>query len=126
MAGTWLVNVIFGTSAFLFTFFFSIINNTWKTSAFRGAMGFILFFFLSYLLRLVLNPKQVRATPITSNNVEGNLEKEHNNTPMELEYVEDTSFQAISLGSLHNELESKNPEIIVDTIRKLAWQNQEG
>lgn len=126
MAGTWVVNLIFGISAFLFTYFFSIINNTWKTSASRGVIGFILFFVLGYFLRFVLNPKALGATPAPSNKIEVNSDTERLNMTNELEQVEDTPFQAISLQSLHRVVDSKDPKIIADTIRTIASQNQEG
>jgi hypothetical protein len=125
MAGTWLVNVILGTSVFLFTFIFTIGNNTWKTSAFRAGIGFILFFFWGYILRLVLNQKTLVSPVNLNKQVDSKIDAVLNNSANE-EQDEDTSFQAIPLGSLHNGIEDKNPKTIADTIKSWASQNQEG
>jgi hypothetical protein len=126
MAGTWLVNVMLGTSAFLFTFISSIANNTWKTSFYRAIIGFILFFILGYILRFVLKQITVGSSPKPINKVESFIETDLNNNANEMEQDEDTSFQAIPLGSLHNGADDKNPKIIADTIRSWTSQNQEG
>ena len=83
---TWLFNVILGFSAFLFTFFFSIINNTLETSLLRAAMGFILFFVLAYALRYVLAQKNMGITTKSSKMVETFSESEKKNDENELEH----------------------------------------
>jgi hypothetical protein len=116
MTGTWLVNVILGFSAFLFTILFSIMNNTWMTSLLRGVIGFVFFFLLAYILRYVLNQKSIGPKPKPIKEDEFHIEDIERERVKGIE-EEDTSFQALNLGALHNG---------VEVTRQWLSQNQEG
>lgn len=54
MKVNWRINLIFGIIAFVLTYGFSIVNNTWLPSLFRAVIGLLLFAALGYLLQFVL------------------------------------------------------------------------
>jgi hypothetical protein len=104
MAGKWGVNVILGLMGSLLTFLFSFVNNTWQTSIMRSGLGFLIFFVLGYLLQYIIRkigaakasePKEYRERYEEVNSAD-------DKTVIAEEKTEtDSSFQAISLTSLH-------------------------
>lgn len=102
---TWKVNTIMGATAFLLTYFFSITNNIWQTSILRAIFGFLFFFLLGYILRLVLSQMNVKkiennSNPIHEHFTEDVLEQEQEELLGEIN-KEDRLFQQIPLHSLH-------------------------
>jgi hypothetical protein len=86
----WKVNLSLGLTASVFTFIFSIENNTWLTSLMRAGLGFLLFFVLAYLLRFficLISSKKLK----------------NNQKTVVKDQEEADSFQSISLDSLHEE-----------------------
>lgn len=118
MAKKWKFNVIFGFTAFLFTYFFSIANNTWQTSSFRASTGFLLFFVLGYMLQFFLSQivSKKNASPFQKQTVgvKADLEMESKNLD-DLPHGEQP-FQAIPLHSLHNGEDEKDSSKIAQTI----------
>jgi uncharacterized membrane protein YraQ (UPF0718 family) len=100
------INMAMGVIAFLFTYFFSFLNNTWQTSLFRAIGGFILFFLLGFVLRIILKQMAVNKTVsmrdesklVVENNIE--IEKDH---PKVEELAGEPGFQAVPLHSLHHQ-----------------------
>jgi len=120
MSVNWGVYGFIGLTASLFTYFFSYTNNTWQTSLFRAGMGFFLFFVLGIILQFIVH--QVDSINNTArdqkqNSVDGKEQKTgsitHGEVPME-----EQSFQALSLDALQSTGNLKDPETIVNTIRK--------
>lgn len=110
-AKKWGVSAIYGIIAFLLTFCFSIVNNTWFTSLFRAVIGFILFFMLGYIIRFVLryivsmkNSEQVQKT----NPDVDSLPEAGQAVPSLEETNVETVFQSIPLQSLHDGKSLKN------------------
>jgi uncharacterized membrane protein YraQ (UPF0718 family) len=100
------INMTMGVIAFLFTYLFSFLNNTWQTSLFRAIGGFIIFFLLGFVLSFIL--KQLAGNTnvsleeepklVVENNSE--IEKDH---PKVEELTEEPGFQAVPLHSLHHQ-----------------------
>ena len=103
MAFNWKLNAILGLTAFLLTYLFSITNNMWPTSLFRACIGFLIFFILGYVLRLVLNQLIIKKSSSSDN--EDHL-MEGSNTDLETKNQGDElleeSFQQIPLTGLHS------------------------
>jgi amino acid permease len=104
MAGKWGVNVIFGLMGSLLTFLFSFSNNTWQTSMVRSGIGFLIFFVLGYLLHYIL--RQISAAKTSEPKEDRKRHEEIKRTDDQTVFSEekteaDSSFQAISLHSLH-------------------------
>jgi uncharacterized membrane protein YraQ (UPF0718 family) len=112
MAASWRVNLFLGIISFLFTYLFSIENNTWQMSLFRAGIGFLLFFLLGYILRFLLH--QIAAKKSTSLLEELNKEEISGQNKIQNDVEngqsDDPSFQAITLGALHNGDNIKKPE----------------
>jgi flagellar biosynthesis/type III secretory pathway M-ring protein FliF/YscJ len=124
MAANWKLNAILGLIPFLLTYLFSFTNNTWQTSMFRACIGFLLFFVLGYMIRLVLNQMKIKKN---SSSVHEHIAVEESNAETEIKkYVEDVlkeSFQQISLQALHKGENTKDPEEVAQTIR--TWTTQD-
>lgn len=126
MSGNWKVNAGLGLTAFLLTFCFSCVNNTWFTSLFRAGIGFLAFFLFSYIFRFALAQilSKKNSGPIQKPSGE---EMEAANTrqesPGEKAELGEPSFQAIPLNALHSFDEEIDPEKIGNTI--LAWTKQD-
>lgn len=69
MKNKWLLNLTWGLTAFTITFLFSIVHNTWIISLYRSAIGFILFFLLGYILRIVLVAQKANGNPKTEEEI---------------------------------------------------------
>jgi uncharacterized membrane protein YraQ (UPF0718 family) len=129
MLANWRVNGILGITALFFTYFFSLVYNTWQTSLFRAGIGFIFFFVLGYSLRFVL--QQIGSNKNSDLTLKENMgevsnpEVEQKNQVEEASMVE-SSFHAIPLHSLHNGENEKDPTNIRHTIRTWTAQNKEG
>jgi uncharacterized membrane protein YraQ (UPF0718 family) len=98
------VNIVLGFISFLFTYLFSIFNNTWQTSLYRAAAGFILFFFLGFVFHIVMKQMAGKSHPahkdISVEEVEVKQKVEKNNAEVE-EMTDTAGFQTVSLHSLH-------------------------
>jgi len=111
MAATWLVNLLLGVFAFLFTFFFSAPNNTWQLALFRAGIGFLLFFLLGFPLRILLHEIASKKIPYIEPK-----QKEQIHNHQEPETYEDhlqdddTLFQPTPLSSLHNRVEEHHSD----------------
>ncbi len=105
MIENWRVNAVLGLLAFIFTFTFSLINNTWITSLFRAGIGFIVFFIFAYILRIVMyqiiSKKNADFLPKQNREKESSVESV-SNTQIEDSSIDNQSFQAVTLQSLHN------------------------
>jgi hypothetical protein len=112
MAGNWGVNVILGLMGSLLTFLFSFSNNTWQTSIVRSGIGFLIFFVLGYLLQYILRQISAAKTsqPKKHRKRHEEIKRADDQTVFSKEKTEsDSSFQAISLNSLHQgETKSSN------------------
>lgn len=102
MAANWKLNAILGITAFLLTYLFSFTNNMWQTALFRASLGFLVFFVLGYVVRLILNKVKIKTTSSSFHeyhSVEGSkVEMEASkHVGKELE----DSFQQIPLNGLH-------------------------
>lgn len=122
----WRVNSILGFIAFLFSFGFSYINNTWQTSLFRAVIGFLLFFLLGALVTIVWNQMiSQKNEPLRTNNraeEEQNLDDKPKKSAEE--QGEEHSFQAMSLGALHKgDSESTSGEEVAQAIRTMMNDN---
>jgi hypothetical protein len=129
MIAKWRANVILGLSAFLFTYFLSLVNNTWKTSLIRASIGFLLFFILAYIVRLVLyqiGSNKNSCLNLDEKKVEGSNPDAESKNHLEEVSSGESSFHALPLHSLHNGTEANDPEKIANTIRTWTTQNQEG
>jgi hypothetical protein len=105
MAGNWGFNAFLGLTAFFFTYFFSYTNNTWQTSSFRAGIGFLFFFVLGYIFRFVLQQigSKKNTGLITNQNMgERSIPKAKQKNQVEEEPIDEPSFQAMPLQSLHN------------------------
>lgn len=51
MKGNLLFNLVFGVIGFILTLLFSLTNNLFMTSVIRGAVSFVVWFLLAFLLR---------------------------------------------------------------------------
>ncbi|WP_413300326.1 hypothetical protein AA0X95_18250 [Bacillus sp. 1P10SD] len=112
MVLNWKVNTMLGLTAFLLTYLFSFTNNTWQTAVFRASIGFVIFFVLGYILRVVLNQMSLKKA---TSQIEIQNTGEASYLDLELEVLgeavleeESPSFQQIPLTALHN---GKNKEI---------------
>lgn len=129
MVANWGVNAILGLTAFILTFFISLVNNTWQTSSFRAVVGFLLFFLFGYLLRFILH--EIGLNKNSDQVQKPNTEEERNPELDWKEQVEvgpmgDQSFQAVPLQSLHNGLDARDSEKGANTIRTQTGPNKEG
>lgn len=106
MTGNWKINTILGCTGFLFTYLFSIMNNTWQTSLFRAGIGFLLFFLLAYVLRFVLHQtlEKQKIEAIISPQQEGIVapSKIEINEQSEEVVEDEMEFEAIPLHNLHS------------------------
>lgn len=118
MVANWGFNACLGLTALGLTFFFSWQNNTWQTSLFRALIGFILFFLLGYLFRMLLfligSKKDGRT---------GSVSELDTNVNIVLEVDKDVAFQPVPLTSLHKEVEQEN---VASTVRDWISQDREG
>jgi hypothetical protein len=129
MVANWGINAILGLTAFLFTYFFSLVNNTWQTSISRAGIGFLLFFILGYIFRFVLYQIALKKTLDLiqkKSREEESKQEEKRKSHVEEVTMDEPSFQAIPLRSLHNGEDAKDPEKVASTIRTWTKQNQEG
>lgn len=105
------VNAIIGCIVFLITGLFSLVNNTWQLSLFRAGIGFLLFFILgnllSILLHQILSKNNTNSSQIQNVNEESNLRTEVKQLVEDIP-LDEPSFQAIPLQSLHNGEEARN------------------
>lgn len=105
MTVSWRESLFLGTLSFLFTYLFSSINNTWQMSIFRAGIGFLLFFFLGFILKLFFRQivhKKNTSLPTEQVNVETSDQNELQNSN-DVNQKDDPLFQEITLGSLHTE-----------------------
>ncbi len=104
MIAKWGVSLIFGVIAFMLTYSFSIVNNTWLPSLFRAVIGFFLFAILGFSLRFILRSiASVRKeSPVTkpSPKVDSPQEAVQENAPVE-DSTDEPVFQRMNLDSLH-------------------------
>jgi hypothetical protein len=105
MAGNWRANAILGITAFLFTYFFSFVNNTWLTSLLRAGLGFFIFYVFGYFLRFVVHQQIIskKKTGIIHQENAGedsSLRVERDNQ-LEEESSDDPLFKALPLHALH-------------------------
>jgi hypothetical protein len=102
MAANWKLNAFLGLTAFLLTYLFSYTNNMWQTSLFRAGIGFLVFFVLGYVVRLVLNKVKIKNT---SSSIHEHHSVEGSYVEMEASRHEgnewEESFQQIPLNGLH-------------------------
>lgn len=131
MKANWRVNVLLGFPAFLFTYFFSYVNNTWQISLFRATIGFILFFMVGYIVRYILHQIALKNDSSSNKKHHQNIEIESSqavegDNQVEKGQMVDSSFQTIPLHSLHNGASVENPENKAQIIRAWTSQNQEG
>ncbi|WP_251554681.1 hypothetical protein [Neobacillus muris] len=47
--------ILLGFTAFVISFFVSLLHNTWAMALFRSVIGFVLFFILGLVVRFILN-----------------------------------------------------------------------
>ena len=104
MATSWRGSLFLGVISFLFTFLFSIVNNTWQMSLFRAVIGFLVFFLLGAILQFLLH----LIAPMNSIDIQSEEDmeelREQNETQEEIDSAqnEDPLFQGVTLGSLYN------------------------
>jgi phosphotransferase system glucose/maltose/N-acetylglucosamine-specific IIC component len=104
MTASWRGSLFLGFISFLFTFLFSIVNNTWQMSLFRAFIGFLVFFLLGTILQFLL----YLFAPIKNTYIQSEEDKkeltEQKETQDEIDSAqsEDPLFQEVTLGSLHN------------------------
>jgi uncharacterized membrane protein YraQ (UPF0718 family) len=99
------VNIILGFVAFLFTYLFSVANNTWQTSLFRAFLGFLIFFILGFALSFILKQKEAKKHDSMSEsplNVTPEKVETEQKKLVDKELKSEPSFQSIPLNSLHN------------------------
>lgn len=107
MVGNWKFNIIFGLVAFIITFLFSLPNNTWQTTIFRGSIGFFFFYIFSYFVRVLF-------FQIISRKANQVIVKDHTDEakdPLKEESKEVTfeeQFESIPLHALHKEAKTTN------------------
>lgn len=104
MSESWRVSLFLGVISFLFTYLFSNVNNTWQMSLFRAGIGFLLFFLLGYILQLLFH--QIVSKKNTSllkqessEELSGQIDFQNK---VDMDQMNDSLFQEITLGSLHN------------------------
>lgn len=113
MVFSWKVNVILGVLAFLFTYIFSFLHNTWQTSLYRACIGLFLFFIIGYCLQFVtyqILTKKKMAADQTLGRTEGYTITKDGAIGDGNLTGEEPSFRAISLQSLHTNEDTKNSE----------------
>ena len=119
MKKKWGNSTILGVIAFLFTFFFSLMNNTWQTSLFRAGTGFLLFFSLGFISLFALQQilkKKVQTPNMEKAEADGTFTMNQENNPEA--NMEEVAFQAIPLQALHNgETQKPSEEAAVQTTR---------
>ncbi|MHC0038151.1 hypothetical protein [Pseudoneobacillus sp. C159] len=110
MVGNLRFNFIIGVAAWLGTFLFSLPNNTWQTSLFRGLIGFFIFFIFSYFIRsiihIIISMKDAAVkTPEQEKKAEDLRFAETDEIEQVTEDIQDddSMFQSIPLHSLHKE-----------------------
>jgi hypothetical protein len=107
MVGSWKFNFFFGLVAFVCTFLFSLPNNTWQISIFRGSIGFSIFFLMSYLVRAVF-------FVIISRKAKQDIDKDLPNIEMDSyqekgeEVNAEEQFESLPLHALHKEAKITN------------------
>lgn len=113
------VNIIIGFTAFFITGLFSLVNNTWQLSLFRAGIGFLLFFILGNILTFFLyqnlsksKAETTQTQKVNENRINISEMKEQVEeitlTESGDKLVNESSFQAIPLQSLHNGEEARN------------------
>jgi hypothetical protein len=110
MVGNWKFNFFFGLVALVFTLLFSLPNNTWQTTIFRGLIGFFIFYILAYLVRAIFfliisrKTKQVFASEMEHENeaFDPFIEEESN------DFTFENQFESIPLHALHKEGKTNN------------------
>lgn len=127
MAVRWGVNIIIGFTAFLLTYVFSFVNNTWQTSLFRAGIGFILFLVLGFILQIFFSQKPVQND---RNGIQVEISDDGRNQEPEMTSEMDDSkgeeaFQALPLQSLHD-LNGELPKDIAQTIKSWINNDEEG
>lgn len=104
MTASWRESLLLGVISFLFTYLFSIINNTWQMSMLRAGIGFLLFFLLGYIFQFLfhqmVSAKSI-SLPAEEMYEEENEQIDHQNRT-DFDQNEEPLFQEITLGSLHN------------------------
>lgn len=115
------VSSIFGFMAFLLSYLFSIVNNTWQTSLFRASIGFLLFFALGFMLTTVLQQVLMKRTAESV----GANPPEKGKTEEQLEVNEEDGFQSISLQTLHSGGEQKPSDEAVTKAAR-SWIKENG
>jgi uncharacterized membrane protein len=111
MVGNWKFNVFFGLVALVFTLLFSLPNNTWQTTIFRGSIGFFIFYILAYLVRAIFfliisrKTKQVIASEIEHENEAADPLKEEEESN---DFTFESQFESIPLHALHKEGKTNN------------------
>jgi amino acid permease len=111
MKGKWRISIIFGLIAFICTFFFSLMNNTWQTSLFRAGIGLILFFIIGYITLIVIQQfSQKKFSLPIDTKVKGEGITERDQVSKLETDVAETDFQAIPLQALHNGEKSKHSD----------------
>lgn len=129
MAGNWKANILLGLTAFLFTFCFSIENNTWITALFRSGIGFVIFFIFGYVIRIVLSLifSMKTTDPTEERTVTDKAEINfHEQNEEKQQWGEPSSFQSIPLNALHSLNQEIDPEKTENAIRAWTNQDQEG
>ncbi|WP_052353717.1 hypothetical protein [Neobacillus jeddahensis] len=115
MAASWRVNVLLGFFAFLFTFLFSMVNNTWQTSLIRAGFGFLLFFLLGYMVRLGMYQNIAKKNPdLDQTDMTNRIGKQQVEQSHQGEKVskDQPSFQSIPLGAIHHGVNENEPKQI--------------
>ncbi|NRD79420.1 hypothetical protein HPT25_18825 [Bacillus sp. BRMEA1] len=129
MAASWRVNVFLGLSAFLFTYLFSNVNNTWQMSLFRAGIGFLIFFILGFVIRFVIHQlvsrKNVQLVDKQSSE-EKAIQKQAKNIHNDKALNDDVSFQSLPLNALHDGDINTISDIFSDPAEARNVHNQEG
>jgi hypothetical protein len=107
MVGNWKFNFFFGLVAFVGTFLFSLPNNTWQISIFRGSIGFILFFLISYFVRAFLFVLISRKAKQDIDKNLPNIEPDFHQVKSE-EVNSEEQFESLPLHALHQEAKTTN------------------
>ncbi|CRK80897.1 hypothetical protein [Neobacillus massiliamazoniensis] len=125
MARKWSMNIILGVAAFLLTYSFSIVNNTWPDSLFRAGIGFVLFFGFGFFFRFFI--QQISSKKDSEHDQKKTVaQKNPKIVQNEDGPMKEAPFQAISLTKLHDELGTQDPEKIAQTIHTWTKENQGG
>lgn len=115
MAASWRINLFLGIITFLFTYLFSIENNTWQMSLFRSGIGFLIFFLIGYILRFLLH--QIAAKKSEKLLEKRSQEKISENMKQQLVdngQSDDPFFKAVTLDTLHNGENKNKPDKFLD------------